>query len=134
MRRFGRRDGWRLALVALALVGAGPVAAQVQEDPEVYTLRCQRSSNVVPGEVIPDCYVVALRAGGDVEQVALQLAREHGIIVGRIVQAGNLRVFSAYIEPEQLDAVRGDARVQRIFEDRVVIPGEPWPVVPGDEP
>ncbi len=116
MWRLPARVGWRAAILALSIFATGVVGSMAQEDPTSATTRCD-PSGLAPGAVIPNCYLVSLYPNQDVESIARDLAQQYGFTVVQLVPA--IGVFQAHIPPEAVGAVRADARVRAVDEDRV---------------
>lgn len=78
------------------------------------------------GDVVPDHYIVVLRAGASPGDVA----RDHGLIPSQVYTAA-LNGFAAFIPSQRLSAVSGDPRVDFVEPDVVV---EAFPVRPEGKP
>ena len=73
-----------------------------------------------PADVIPGQYIVVLRDGTpDVPAVADEHARRHGVAVQHLYEHA-LQGYAATIPAARLAAIRGDARVAFVAEDRLV--------------
>ena len=69
---------------------------------------------------VPDHYIVVLKDEVvDPQQVANEMAQQHGLAVSRVYQY-SLKGFAARIPSQSLDAVRADPRVLYVSEDREV--------------
>lgn len=75
------------------------------------------------GDVVPDHYIVVLRAGASPQDVA----RDHGLTPNHVFVAA-LNGFAATIPPQRLSAVQADPRVDFVEPDVVV---EAFPVGSG---
>lgn len=70
-------------------------------------------------EVVPDRYIVQLKAGVEPRQAARRLAEAHGLRVGQVYRYA-LNGFAAFIPAARLEQVRRDPEVLQVEPDLVV--------------
>lgn len=90
------------------------------------------------GDAIPGRYIVVFKDGVNVGQAASDIARAHGLGLQHVYSHA-LNGFAATIPDARLDAVKGDARVESVVQDRFVsishcVPGHPQHCEPTPPP
>ncbi len=121
-----------LALLAAATLAAGGLALAAPAGASPASSPAGPSS-ARAGDVVPDRYVVVLEDDvRDVRGVAAAHAARYGAAVSHTYTSA-LKGYAATIPAARLAAVRADARVAFVSEDRVVTATETGPVAVGDD-
>jgi subtilisin len=136
MHRWVRVVGWIAPVLVLALVlwHLGPDSASAQA-PNIPGGNPQGPPPQVASAAIPDQYIVVLRDNAaNPQQVANAIAQQHGLTVSHVYQYA-LKGLAATIPAQRLAAVRADARVRYVSQDREVQAfGQAQPVGPDGRP